>query len=277
LLTAAATSVSIYSPELTTELGQEITLSAMITAVRGSPTGTVSFDDGSTVLGTVPVNSKTDHAIFDIDTLSAGTHKIDAVYSGSSLFAPSKSSVLKETVDGPTLTTPSLGFTGGTTIEGGTLFIGGAGDVTTFTGTIINTGGSLVFTPSGPEGATIRLSPTTNILPGEGLTIGAVNLSNNGPLILSQGVTLANPILDLEASGSLIEIPDSGAFAYISGPISFTNGSQSRLSYGTIPDVVRLPEPTAIGALAIAGAGLLIRRKENKRRNKSDINRGQRD
>ena len=270
LLTAAATSVSIYSPELITELGQEITLSAMITAVRGSPTGTVSFDDGSTVLGTVPVDPKTDHAIFDIDTLSAGTHKIEAVYSGSSLFAPSKSPVLKETVDGLAVTTPSLSFTGGTTILGGVnMTIGGEGEITNNSGTLI-INGSDSFSGSEPilisGGGTLSFGSINSNPPILSETGGIVLIQSTGtfqgsttPADGAQGGTLLVSFLGGTTNYNPVD------FSSVGGTLSLTNTNG-----GVTGDVVRLPEPTAIGALAIAGAGLLVRRKENKRR-KSEI------
>lgn len=57
-----------------------------------SATGTVTFYDGSTVLGQANITSKT--ASFDAGKLSVGTHYISAVYSGDSTNATSSTGVI---------------------------------------------------------------------------------------------------------------------------------------------------------------------------------------
>ena len=63
----------------------------------GVPTGTVTFDDGSTVLGTVTLTSGT--ASFTTSSLAVGTHSIKAVYAGDANFKTSTSAVLKQVVN----------------------------------------------------------------------------------------------------------------------------------------------------------------------------------
>jgi hypothetical protein len=59
----------------------------------GTPSGTVTFLDGSTVLGTAPLStsSATAQAIFTTSSLGLGAHTLTAVYSGDSTFAASAS------------------------------------------------------------------------------------------------------------------------------------------------------------------------------------------
>ena len=52
--------------------------------VPAGATGTVSFFDGTTLLGTAPVTGNT--ASLTVSTLAAGTHTITAVYSGDANF-----------------------------------------------------------------------------------------------------------------------------------------------------------------------------------------------
>jgi hypothetical protein len=63
------------------------------------PTGTVTFIDGTTVLGTVNLNGA-GQAILDIPTLGAGSHAIIAVYSGDANYVGSSSLVLVQVVTG---------------------------------------------------------------------------------------------------------------------------------------------------------------------------------
>ena len=63
----------------------------------GTPTGTVTFEDGSTVLGTVTLSNGT--ASFTTSSLAVGTHSIKIVYSGDPNFKTSTSAVLKQVVN----------------------------------------------------------------------------------------------------------------------------------------------------------------------------------
>src|SRR5262249_54087425 len=64
----------------------------------GTPTGTVTFMDGSTTLGTSPVNGS-GQATYSTSTLLGGTHSLTASYSGDSNFASSTSPAYTQTVN----------------------------------------------------------------------------------------------------------------------------------------------------------------------------------
>ena len=74
--------------------GQGVTFTATIKPVSGSgtPTGTVTFKDGTTTLGN-PVTLSKGTASFTTSTLTTGSHSITAVYSGDSTYAASTSAV----------------------------------------------------------------------------------------------------------------------------------------------------------------------------------------
>ncbi len=75
-------------------VGQTVTFAAIVKAAQGSavPTGTVTFSDGQTVLGTAPV-STVGSASFSTSSLAAGTHTITASYGGDANFSRSSASV----------------------------------------------------------------------------------------------------------------------------------------------------------------------------------------
>lgn len=81
-------------------LGQSVTFKASVSATvkgaPGTPSGTVTFRDGSAKLGTVTVRNGL--AFFSTSKLSVGTHNITANYSGDSNFNPNVSAVLSQTV-----------------------------------------------------------------------------------------------------------------------------------------------------------------------------------
>lgn len=80
--------------------GKPVTFTAtVVSAHGGSVSGTVTFKDGATILGTGAVNTTTNKAAFTISTLSAGSHSITAAYGGSGDDASSASAALTETVD----------------------------------------------------------------------------------------------------------------------------------------------------------------------------------
>ncbi len=76
--------------------GASLTFTASTTA---EATGTVTFVDGETVLGSSALAQGT--ATLDISTLGAGTHSITAVYSGDASFAASTSPTVQVTVNAP--------------------------------------------------------------------------------------------------------------------------------------------------------------------------------
>jgi hypothetical protein len=92
----ANTTVTSTSSQRPSEVGQPVTFTATMTGV--SPTGTVTFKDGSTVLGTATLNAS-GQATFTTSSLNVGTHSIAATYNGDANNSPSTSAVLLQTVN----------------------------------------------------------------------------------------------------------------------------------------------------------------------------------
>jgi hypothetical protein len=92
-------------------VGQPVTLTVTVTAASGTPTGTVSFFAGATLLGTAPLNGSGVITISGFFTV-AGSFPIAASYSGDLNFLASTSPVLNQTVNvagfAPVTTTPSV-------------------------------------------------------------------------------------------------------------------------------------------------------------------------
>jgi len=95
--------------------GQTVTFSATVTSSpAGAPSGTVTFDDGPTILGTANLNSS-GIASFSTASLSVGVHSIGVVYGGAANFAGSSSGAIEQVIvaaSGPaaTLSTNALKF-----------------------------------------------------------------------------------------------------------------------------------------------------------------------
>src|SRR5262249_19367707 len=100
----ASTSTALSIAPSPAQAGQSVTFTATVTSsTAGTITGTVTFKDGSTTLGSGSVGSG-GLATFSTSTLSVAGHSITAVYGGDSNYAGSTSSAVSETVNKATST-----------------------------------------------------------------------------------------------------------------------------------------------------------------------------
>jgi hypothetical protein len=100
--------------------GQSYTLTATVTVASGTPTGTVSFTDGSTITyGTAPLHDGV--ATLTMTPLGAGTQNLVATYLGDSSFLPAASTALLHTIHRG-ITATSVALVAGTAIYGSTRF-----------------------------------------------------------------------------------------------------------------------------------------------------------
>ncbi len=101
------TTTAVISSGTPSAFATSVTFTASVTP--GTPTGTVTFMDGSTVLGTNTLSSGT--ATFATNALSIGAHNITAVYGGDTSFAGSTSPILVQTVTGAAALTADISVT----------------------------------------------------------------------------------------------------------------------------------------------------------------------
>ena len=100
VLTSTATALaSTVNPST---YGTPVTFTATVTPSSG-PTGSVTFKDGLTIIGTQPLSGG--QASYQTSSLLAGTHSITAVYGGDANFGASTSAVLTQTVSKANSTT----------------------------------------------------------------------------------------------------------------------------------------------------------------------------
>ena len=91
-----ATTTAVTSSFNPAVFGQSVTFTATVSSPSGTPTGTVTFKDGTTTLGTGTFAGGV--ASFSTAALGVGNHPITAIYSGDSSFAISTSSVLMQVI-----------------------------------------------------------------------------------------------------------------------------------------------------------------------------------
>lgn len=97
VVVAAPTTLTLSASPNPASSGQAVTFTATVNCATVVPTGTVTFKDGKTVLGTATaVNGQ---AQFTTSTLISGTHSMTATFKGSPDFAASSSSKLQEVIN----------------------------------------------------------------------------------------------------------------------------------------------------------------------------------
>jgi hypothetical protein len=152
-----ATATTLTASVNPVDAGASVTFTATVSpAPTGTPLGSVSFYNGSTLLGTVTVNSS-GVATFTTNSLSAGSYTITAVYAGNTAFLGSTSTGLSFTVTGTAAFTVSSPPTPVSVSPGG---------AATFNITVPPVGGSynsvVTMSASGlPAGATASFNPAT--------------------------------------------------------------------------------------------------------------------
>jgi Bacterial Ig-like domain (group 3) len=100
VVSQSSTTTTLTSSANPSTSGQSVTFTATVAPASsgsGTPTGTVNFLDGTTVIGTAePLTAGV--ATFSDSSLTVGTHSITAVYSGDTNFTTSTSSALSQVV-----------------------------------------------------------------------------------------------------------------------------------------------------------------------------------
>jgi hypothetical protein len=94
----APTHTKINSSASPSVVGQAVTLTATVTSPVGTPGGSVVFYDGTTQLGTAPLDA-TGQATLTTKSFSAAHHSLTAYYVGDTNFAPANSPVLDQLVN----------------------------------------------------------------------------------------------------------------------------------------------------------------------------------
>jgi hypothetical protein len=94
-----ASATSVVSSQNPAVFGQSVMFTATVTGGSGTPTGTVDFKDGATVIASAVALDGSGVASFNPASLTVATHNISAVYSGSAFYAASTSANLSQVVN----------------------------------------------------------------------------------------------------------------------------------------------------------------------------------
>ena len=181
--------VSLTSSPNPAAVSQPVTFTATVSPIAAS--GTVTFSEGATVLGTVSVASGV--AVYTTSTLSIGSHVITATYSGDSTYGGAVSQPITQVVACPLVVTATIDDGAGTTC--GTLsyalieaspgvtvtFALSQGNTITFTGSLTTTAKvkSGVTLYGGAFGSANRVIINGNSAAGDGLHLAGNNYLYN--------------------------------------------------------------------------------------------------
>jgi hypothetical protein len=153
----ATTSLRLASSPNPSTVGQAVAFTATLTGeYGGTATGTVTFSNGSTVLGSAPLNG--DVASLSDSSLAAATYNVVAAYAGDSNFQASSSAAVAQVVNAATV--PGFPLTASPSSL--TMQPGGQGTVTLTVTPSDGFNSEVSFACSGlPSGASCTFSPAT--------------------------------------------------------------------------------------------------------------------
>ena len=181
--------------------GQAVTFTAMVAPSSSSsstPSGMVTFQEGSNVLAQVPLSGGT--AAFQTSGFNAGDHTITAIYASDTVFAASNGSAVHTVSGTPTPTptpTPNPSPSGTPTPTP-------------------SPGASPTATPTPTAAQAVNLSTRMRVRPGDNAGIGGFIITGNapkevllraiGPSLSNSGVVdpLPDPVLELHGQDSFV-------------------------------------------------------------------------
>jgi len=233
---ASASTTTLTSSPNPSNGGQAVTFTATVVSSppgSGTPSGMVTFQEGPTVLGQVPLNFA-GIASFNISTLTGGDHTITAIYASDTVFASSNGTRLQTVVGGAS---PTPGVTPTPT----------PGITPTPTPPVTPTPG---VTPP-PSSQALNLSTRMRVQTGENVGIGGFIITGSapkhvllraiGPSITSVSGVLADPVLELHGPGVATITNDNWqddpvqAAAIIATGIPPTNNLESAIDATLLP------------------------------------------
>ncbi len=234
--TTVTTLLSSLSPSA---FNQAITFTANVTSVGSIPGGTVTFQDGNTILDTVNLNSS-GVATFSTSSLALGTHSILATYSSDTNHSASKSLPLTQQI--LQATSISITSTVNPAIAGKsvtlTARIPGVGGLIP-TGTVTFMEGSVVRSVSAIDGTGTAMYTTNSLSPGAHSITAVYGGDTNYQRITSPALIQTIQISDTNVNlvsgtnpsilGSSLTFTASltGTGGPITGTIVFEDGSTS--------------------------------------------------
>ncbi|GAA3104734.1 hypothetical protein GCM10010464_79910 [Pseudonocardia yunnanensis] len=256
--TATTSTTTLAAAPNPAAVGQPVTLTATVTCSVPTDTGTVTFYDGDTVIGIVPVTGS-DVATLPTSSLSIGSHTLTARFVGDTACPPSISNTVVEVIQQgsstasltasppnpsfgqPVTLTAQVSCTAGVAPTGTVTFSEGATAIGIVPlGGSGNAGLTVSGLPGGSHTFTAHYDGDTNCAPTTSnavtVTVGCQTISGThlgpltvtGPVCLAPGTQILGPVT-ISGSGSLDAVG-----ATIQGPLTATSGTGLRVCATTV-------------------------------------------
>jgi len=233
-VTVTAVSTTVLTAPSTAVYGAPVSISATVSSTGGSPTGSVTFYDGSTSLSTKTLASGTASASV---SLTGGSHALTAVYSGDTIFVTSTSAVSPLTITTATSVTavtanPTTVSVNGTSTL--TATVTGVSGMAVPTGTVSFTDGATALGSGTLNGSGVVTATATLAAPGArtitasygGDTNYAISSSSTGVQVTSATTTvLTAPATATWGSGVTLSALVNATSGTATGTLSFYDGS----------------------------------------------------
>jgi hypothetical protein len=250
----AASTVALSSSNNPSTFGASVIFSAMASSGAGTPTGSISFMDGSTQLASVALNSN-GAAAFSTSALAAGGHSITAVYSGDANFNGSTSAVLAQTVNKAASTLALSSSSDPSTFGASVTFSASASSAAgTPTGSISFMDGSTQLASVALNSNGVAAFSTSTLATGAhsitAVYSGDANFTGSASTALTQTVNKAASAVALSSSS---DPSIFGAFVTFSASVSDTSAG----STGTPTGMVAFHDGTStLGTAALSSSGI---------------------
>jgi Big-like domain-containing protein len=231
-------------------ISQLVTFTALVKSSSGTPSGTVTFKDGTTVLGSVALDV-TGHASTSTSALAAGAHSITAGYSGSAVYKPSTSAILTQNVKMPTTTAIMSATPASPTYGTAVTLVAHVTSTTTPSGNVTFKSGSLSLGTGALDGsgdATITTLPTA--LAGGSRSLTAVYAGDATHL----GSTSPIFTLKVNKAGTSTALAASGTSAPVNTSVTFTATVTSATGLTPTPGQVTFKAGTTLLGTAIVNS-----------------------
>jgi sugar lactone lactonase YvrE len=237
-----STSITVASSLNPALAGQTVTFTATVTPAAA--TGTVSFYDSSTLLGTATLANGV--ATYSTATLAQGTHSIQGVYGGNASYNQSYSNVLSEVVKGTTTVTIASSLNPST-----------AGSTVTFTAAVSPSAatGSVQFLNGSTVLGTVALSNGSASFATSSLAAGTQSISAAYTGSASYNASNSSVLLQVVKSVSSVALSSSANPATVGAAVTFTAVVTPATATGTVQF---LSGSTSLGTVILAnGSGSL--------------------
>jgi hypothetical protein len=217
------TTVSLTNSPPALTVGQAVTFTATVTPTSGSgtPTGTVTFQEGATVLATVSLNGGV--ATFGTTSLAAGTHSISATYNGDANYTASTSPAVTETVNKAVTTATLVSAPNPSVLSQAVTF---TTTISPFTAGPFTAGGTVTFFDGGtPLGAPVSVVGGTAALTTTSLAAGThpVTAVYTGDAnFAGSSSTVGNQVVNSGSTSVVVSLTNSPSNSTLGQAVTFT-------------------------------------------------------